>query len=116
MPRHRVTRRLVSWRTASRRPEDGLEKVATTDQPTSTESPANLGDFGANEWLVEDMYERYLADPNSVDAAWHDFFADYRPGGRALVNGRPAADVEETQAADVEETQAAPAATTQDRP
>src|SRR4051812_28014143 len=86
MPRHRVTRRLVSWRTASRRPEDGLEKVATTDQPTSTETPANLGDFGANEWLVEDMYERYLADPNSVDAAWHDFFDDYRPNG-AAANG-----------------------------
>jgi 2-oxoglutarate dehydrogenase E1 component len=54
--------------------------VATTEQPTSTETPSNRGDFGANEWLVEDMYERYLADPNSVDAAWHDFFADYRPG------------------------------------
>ncbi|WP_408664881.1 2-oxo acid dehydrogenase subunit E2, partial [Jatrophihabitans sp.] len=25
------------------------------------------------------MYERYLADPSAVDAAWHDFFADYRP-------------------------------------
>ncbi|MBV9820997.1 MAG: 2-oxo acid dehydrogenase subunit E2, partial [Actinobacteria bacterium] len=25
------------------------------------------------------MYERYLADPAAVDAAWHDFFADYRP-------------------------------------
>ncbi|MEO7262825.1 MAG: 2-oxo acid dehydrogenase subunit E2, partial [Jatrophihabitantaceae bacterium] len=25
------------------------------------------------------MYERYLADPTAVDAAWHDFFADYRP-------------------------------------
>jgi multifunctional 2-oxoglutarate metabolism enzyme len=36
-------------------------------------------DFGANEWLVEEMYERYLADPKSVDAAWHEFFADYRP-------------------------------------
>jgi 2-oxoglutarate dehydrogenase E1 component len=38
-----------------------------------------MNDFGANEWLVEDMYERYLADPSSVDEAWHDFFADYRP-------------------------------------
>ncbi|MGI8666459.1 MAG: multifunctional oxoglutarate decarboxylase/oxoglutarate dehydrogenase thiamine pyrophosphate-binding subunit/dihydrolipoyllysine-residue succinyltransferase subunit, partial [Jatrophihabitans sp.] len=28
------------------------------------------------------MYERYLADPNAVDAAWHDFFDDYRPTGR----------------------------------
>src|SRR5438270_6746051 len=25
------------------------------------------------------MYQRYLADPTSVDAAWHDFFADYKP-------------------------------------
>jgi len=25
------------------------------------------------------MYERYLSDPGSVDEAWHDFFADYRP-------------------------------------
>ncbi|WP_424922913.1 multifunctional oxoglutarate decarboxylase/oxoglutarate dehydrogenase thiamine pyrophosphate-binding subunit/dihydrolipoyllysine-residue succinyltransferase subunit [Actinomycetospora succinea] len=25
------------------------------------------------------MYQRYLADPDSVDAAWHDFFADYSP-------------------------------------
>ncbi|HWB36682.1 MAG TPA: hypothetical protein VHA75_11725, partial [Rugosimonospora sp.] len=36
-------------------------------------------DFGPNEWIVEDMYQRYLADPASVDPAWHDFFADYRP-------------------------------------
>jgi len=35
--------------------------------------------FGPNEWLIEEMYERFLADPASVDAAWHDFFADYRP-------------------------------------
>src|SRR6185369_16213409 len=25
------------------------------------------------------MYQRYLTDPASVDAAWHDFFADYKP-------------------------------------
>jgi 2-oxoglutarate dehydrogenase E1 component len=54
--------------------------VATTEQPVS-DSPSTHGDFGANEWLVEDMYERYLADPDSVDAAWHDFFDDYRPAG-----------------------------------
>jgi LacI family transcriptional regulator len=36
--------------------------------------------FGTNEWLVEEMYQQYLADPESVDQAWHDFFADYRPG------------------------------------
>ncbi|MGH3621042.1 MAG: multifunctional oxoglutarate decarboxylase/oxoglutarate dehydrogenase thiamine pyrophosphate-binding subunit/dihydrolipoyllysine-residue succinyltransferase subunit, partial [Sciscionella sp.] len=35
--------------------------------------------FGPNEWLVEEMYEQFLADPSSVDPAWHDFFADYQP-------------------------------------
>ncbi|WP_372593562.1 2-oxo acid dehydrogenase subunit E2, partial [Actinotalea sp.] len=35
--------------------------------------------FGANQWLVDELYEKYLADPASVDPAWWDFFADYRP-------------------------------------
>ncbi|HEV7451237.1 MAG TPA: multifunctional oxoglutarate decarboxylase/oxoglutarate dehydrogenase thiamine pyrophosphate-binding subunit/dihydrolipoyllysine-residue succinyltransferase subunit [Pseudonocardiaceae bacterium] len=35
--------------------------------------------FGPNEWLVEEMYEQFLASPSTVDPAWHDFFADYRP-------------------------------------
>ncbi|GAB3858902.1 multifunctional oxoglutarate decarboxylase/oxoglutarate dehydrogenase thiamine pyrophosphate-binding subunit/dihydrolipoyllysine-residue succinyltransferase subunit [Micromonospora andamanensis] len=47
-------------------------------QQTSQENP--LAGFGPNEWIVEEMYQRYLADPSSVDPAWHDFFADYRPG------------------------------------
>ena len=37
------------------------------------------GAFGPNAWLVEDMYERYLADPSSVSASWQEFLADYRP-------------------------------------
>ena len=37
------------------------------------------GAFGANAWLVEDMYEAYLADPSSVSESWAEFFADYRP-------------------------------------
>ena len=32
-----------------------------------------------HEWLVDELYERYLADPGSVDKAWWSFFADYRP-------------------------------------
>ncbi|WP_306215297.1 multifunctional oxoglutarate decarboxylase/oxoglutarate dehydrogenase thiamine pyrophosphate-binding subunit/dihydrolipoyllysine-residue succinyltransferase subunit [Actinoplanes sp. RD1] len=46
-------------------------------QQTSHENP--LADFGPNEWIVDEMYQRYLADPASVDPAWHDFFADYKP-------------------------------------
>jgi len=39
------------------------------------------GAFGPNAWLVEDMYERYLADSASVSESWREFFADYRPDG-----------------------------------
>ncbi|MCK9795769.1 multifunctional oxoglutarate decarboxylase/oxoglutarate dehydrogenase thiamine pyrophosphate-binding subunit/dihydrolipoyllysine-residue succinyltransferase subunit [Isoptericola sp. 4D.3] len=35
--------------------------------------------FGANEWLVDELYEQYLKDKSSVDPAWWDFFADYEP-------------------------------------
>ena len=27
-------------------------------------------DFGANDWLVEEMYERYQSDPSSVPSEW----------------------------------------------
>jgi multifunctional 2-oxoglutarate metabolism enzyme len=37
--------------------------------------------FGPNEWLVYEMYQAYLDDPESVDKAWWDFFADYAGDG-----------------------------------
>ena len=43
---------------------------------SSTSNPAS--EFGPNEWLVEEMYQRFLVDPDNVDKAWHEFFADYR--------------------------------------
>jgi 2-oxoglutarate dehydrogenase E1 component len=51
--------------------------TAVSTQQTSQDNP--LADFGPNEWIVDEMYQRYLADPTSVDPAWHDFFADYKP-------------------------------------
>jgi 2-oxoglutarate decarboxylase len=38
-----------------------------------------LAGFGPNEWLVYEMYQQFQADPDSVDPAWWDFFADYQP-------------------------------------
>ena len=35
--------------------------------------------FGANEWLVDEMYERYLKDASSLDQTWLDFFAKFAP-------------------------------------
>lgn len=37
--------------------------------------------FGQNEWLVEEMYRKFREDPSSVDPSWHEFLADYKPGG-----------------------------------
>ena len=41
-------------------------------------------DFGANEWLVDELYQKYLEDPNAVDQAWWNFFADYQPDSRPV--------------------------------
>jgi 2-oxoglutarate decarboxylase len=48
---------------------------------STSSTSSSTGQFGPNEWLVEEMYQRFLEDPNGVDPAWHDFFEDYRPGG-----------------------------------
>jgi len=37
-------------------------------------------DFGANDWLVDEMYEQYLANPTSVDPAWVEYFKNNKPG------------------------------------
>ena len=42
--------------------------------------------FGANEWLVEEMYERYLQDPASVDSAWKTFFVNFTPATNGSVS------------------------------
>src|SRR5579871_736352 len=55
-----------------------------SSQAGSGSGSAPPADFGANEWLVEELYQRYLADPGSVDRAWWSFFADYQP---SLPNG-----------------------------
>ncbi|WP_410597817.1 2-oxoglutarate dehydrogenase E1 subunit family protein [Amycolatopsis sp. lyj-23] len=41
-------------------------------------------DFGANQWLVEEIYEQFLTDPTSVDPAWAELFADFTPSAAAV--------------------------------
>jgi multifunctional 2-oxoglutarate metabolism enzyme len=59
-------------------------------------APAVAGsgpDFGPNEWLVFEIYQQYLAEPESVSPEWREFLSDYRPNsmpggpGAALVDG-----------------------------
>ena len=44
---------------------------------TAESQPRPATAFGANQWLVDEMYQQYLRDKDSVDPAWWDFFADY---------------------------------------
>ena len=53
---------------------------STSSSQTSTAPPGGAAAaFGPNEWLVDDLYQRYLEDRNSVDPAWWEFFADFAP-------------------------------------
>jgi multifunctional 2-oxoglutarate metabolism enzyme len=63
---------------------------------TKTDS-TKTGDFGANDWLVEEMFEQYRRNPDSVSPSWQEFFADY--GGRG--NGRAPVTSGEAEAASV---------------
>src|ERR1700722_9185317 len=60
-----------------------LTKSSASSSPSAAETPPNgaAADFGPNQWLVDELYQRYLADPGSVDQAWWSFFSDYRSGG-----------------------------------
>ncbi|HXW45031.1 MAG TPA: multifunctional oxoglutarate decarboxylase/oxoglutarate dehydrogenase thiamine pyrophosphate-binding subunit/dihydrolipoyllysine-residue succinyltransferase subunit [Streptosporangiaceae bacterium] len=55
----------------------------TESPPARRQAPVNgsasRADFGPNQWLVDELYQRYQADPGSVDRAWWSFFADYQP-------------------------------------
>ena len=34
-----------------------------------------MDDFGANDWLIEELFDQYTADPASVDPAWAAYFS-----------------------------------------
>ena len=45
--------------------------------------------FGSNEWLVDEIYEQFLADRSSVDPAWWEFFEGYTPPDYSPLSTRP---------------------------
>src|SRR5215212_8981510 len=64
-----------------------LDKYA---QSTMTAIDSAGSAFGANSWLVEEMYEQFRSDPDSVSETWREFFSDYKP---AIANLAPAPSV-----------------------
>lgn len=84
--------------------------VSTDEQDGQGSNPAAA--FGPNEWLVDEIYQQYLQDPNSVDRAWWDFFADYKPGqdtGSAVAKPPQGVAASATPAAPAQPAEAKPA-------
>src|SRR5436305_2014076 len=54
--------------------------------PGVSEDLANVL-LGQNAWLVDEMYEHYRANPNSVSASWQEFFADYGNDKSEVITG-----------------------------
>ncbi len=81
--------------------DDERGSTAVPNQPADNDP---LAAFGANEWLVDELYEQYKEDKNSVDPAWQEFFQSYRPSGdaqgtqtgRSATSGGPADQAPET--------------------
>ena len=60
----------------------------------SSENLADEGEFGANKWLVEEMFEKYKQNPESVDKAWWPILERMQhglPGGDASAATAPVA-------------------------
>ncbi|MGW1750093.1 multifunctional oxoglutarate decarboxylase/oxoglutarate dehydrogenase thiamine pyrophosphate-binding subunit/dihydrolipoyllysine-residue succinyltransferase subunit [Streptomyces sp. NPDC002092] len=91
-------------------PQSPSNSSISTDADQAGKNPAAA--FGPNEWLVDEIYQQYLQDPNSVDRAWWDFFADYKPGAPAAPApaGTAAAGAAETTTTPAPAAPAAPAA------
>ena len=93
-------------------------------QPSGSQSDQSLGqpssDLGANEWLVEEMFDQYQRDPQSVDPVWVAYFKASPPGNGshaapaatkpaptpapASANGSPGSTTEKAPAAKPAET------------
>lgn len=60
------------------------------NQPESSSFAKKFGEevaeqFGANEWLVDEMYQKYLQDPNSVEAKWRTLFSGVKSESDPIV-------------------------------
>ncbi len=88
---------------------NGTDDIRSSRGGPTSGTVTGSGAFGPNAWLVEDMYDRYRADPTSVSESWREFFTDYRPvtapaapGPAVATATAPSAPAPSTAAAPVE--------------
>ncbi|WP_137845223.1 multifunctional oxoglutarate decarboxylase/oxoglutarate dehydrogenase thiamine pyrophosphate-binding subunit/dihydrolipoyllysine-residue succinyltransferase subunit [Microbacterium sp. 2FI] len=81
---------------------------------------SNEGEFGANEWLVDELYEQFKIDKNSVDKAWWPILEAYHPvdteSGSTTPPAQAASPAEAAPAAPVSEAAPPTATATEPHP
>jgi hypothetical protein len=100
----RVEGRTVAFSQCDRRVAWHLGRAAPLPPPQGGVSAVSTqtgqqSDFGANEWYIQELYQDYLKDPDSVPETWRAFLADYHPvtappttnGGASAAAPAPAA-------------------------
>ncbi len=94
-----------------------MPRLRHVNDDTRLEDPANPA-IGPNAWLIDEMYEQFLANPGSVSQSWQEFFADYgterpasvsAPAPMAAASVLPEAVADPTPAAPVKPVAAASA-------
>ncbi|NEN07072.1 multifunctional oxoglutarate decarboxylase/oxoglutarate dehydrogenase thiamine pyrophosphate-binding subunit/dihydrolipoyllysine-residue succinyltransferase subunit [Diaminobutyricibacter tongyongensis] len=58
--------------------ESGRSAVSSQLTGVGTDDGSS-GEFGANEWLVDELYEQFIVDKNSVDKSWWPILETYHP-------------------------------------
>ncbi|WP_040524329.1 multifunctional oxoglutarate decarboxylase/oxoglutarate dehydrogenase thiamine pyrophosphate-binding subunit/dihydrolipoyllysine-residue succinyltransferase subunit [Gordonia effusa] len=72
---------------------------------------SSTSDFGQNTWLVDEMYQQYVKDPNSVDPSWHEILKDYKPSANGTNGSAPTPTAKTASPAVAPSPPAAPAST-----
>src|SRR5699024_1419309 len=49
--------------------------------------PSSEAGFGPNQWLVDEMRQQWLDDPDAVDDTWAEFFRAQRDGSDQPAGG-----------------------------
>ncbi|QIK62657.1 multifunctional oxoglutarate decarboxylase/oxoglutarate dehydrogenase thiamine pyrophosphate-binding subunit/dihydrolipoyllysine-residue succinyltransferase subunit [Leucobacter viscericola] len=68
------------------------EEVALAERTETSDQAGSAEDFGANAWLVDDLWKQYQVDKNSVDQSWWPILEQYAasPGPSDPVASFPA--------------------------
>ena len=56
---------------------EGIVSVKVRGDPLSDDNSQSGQEFGANEWLVDEMYSQWLLNPESIDKEWQPILERY---------------------------------------